>query len=99
MNRWRVDNIQSYCKSITQEPLSFLRQKGFWVEDEEYRSSHLFGIRILGKDAQQIKEALGRNKIYVSFRGDAIRVSPNVYNDERDMNKLARVLSKGEYLL
>lgn len=93
LNRWRVDNIQSYCKSITQESLSFLRQNDFWVEDEEYRSNHLFGIRILGKDAQRVKDALSRNKIYVSFRGDAIRVSPNVYNDERDMNKLARILS------
>ena len=49
INRWGVANIQSYCKTISEKPLSFLRQKGFWVEDEEYRSSHLFGIRILGK--------------------------------------------------
>jgi selenocysteine lyase/cysteine desulfurase len=93
LNRWGVENIQSYCKSISEKPLSVLRQQGFWVEDEEYRSGHLFGIRILGKDPQRIKDALMRNKVYVSFRGEAIRVSPHIYNDERDMNKLVRVLS------
>lgn len=93
INRWGVENIQSYCKSIIEKPLSALRQQGFWVEDEEYRSNHLFGIPIRGKDTQRIKDALIRNKVYVSFRGEAIRVSPHVYNDERDLNKLVRVLS------
>jgi selenocysteine lyase/cysteine desulfurase len=93
LNRWGVENIQSYCKRISEKPIAVLRQEGFWVEDEEFRSSHLFGVRILGKDPQRIKDALMRNKVYVSFRGEAIRVSPNVYNDERDMNKFVRVLS------
>lgn len=93
LNRWGVENIQAYCKNICKEAVATLEEKGFWIEDEDYRSGHLLGIRLLEKDQQKIKTALHRNNIYVSFRGDAIRVAPNVYNDVKDMSKLVKALS------
>jgi selenocysteine lyase/cysteine desulfurase len=93
LNRWGVANIQAYCKSINKGALASLEEKGYWIEDENYRSGHLFGIRLLKNDQQKIKTELHKNNIYVSFRGDAIRVSPNVYNDVDDMNKLVKALS------
>jgi hypothetical protein len=39
-----------------------------------------------------VKEVFAKNKIFVSFRGDAIRVAPNVYNDEADMRRLVKFL-------
>ena len=93
LNRWGVKNINSYCESISKKAIASLQEKGYWIEDENYRSSHLFGIRLMDKNPQKIKEALDRNKIYVSFRGDAIRVAPNVYNNEKDMQKLVKALS------
>ena len=39
-------------------------------------------------DLIKLKQHLVENNIYVSYRGDAIRVSPNVYNDESDFEKL-----------
>ena len=67
------------------------------MEDEKCRGHHLFGVR-LPADAQadKIKRALQKNKISVSFRGDAIRVSPNIYNSEADLMKLVRVLVSGK---
>lgn len=94
LNRWGIMNIQSYCKSITSASIGLLQAKGFWIEDENFRSTHLFGIRMPGRNLQNIKETLRTNKIYVSFRGDAIRVAPNVYNDEKDMNRLVKILSR-----
>jgi selenocysteine lyase/cysteine desulfurase len=95
LNRWGVANIQEYCKAISADTIARLREDGFWVEDENFRGSHLFGIRIPAKcNIEEIKRSFLKEKIYVSFRGDAIRVSPNVYNDERDMRKLYKVLRK-----
>lgn len=94
LNRWGIENIQAYCKSITQQSIDLLQAQGFWIENERFRSAHLFGIRMPGKDLQTIKDTLRKNKIYVSFRGDAIRVAPNVYNDEKDMNRLVKILSR-----
>ena len=93
LNRWGIANIQRYCQRISKGPVASLEDKGYWIEDENYRGGHLFGIRLLGKDPQKIKTALHKNNIYVSFRGDAIRVAPNVYNNEKDMNKLVKALS------
>jgi selenocysteine lyase/cysteine desulfurase len=92
VNRWGVENIQSYCKTIGEEAVTLLQQGGYWIEDAAFRSSHLFGIRIGDRDPQTIKRVLSKNKIYVSFRGDAIRVSPNVYNNKSDMDKLSKIL-------
>lgn len=94
INRWGVANIQSYCKSITEGAITSLREKGFIIEELPYRASHLFGIRHTKQlDLEKLKETLSRHKILVSMRGDAIRVSPNVYNDEADLARLVKILS------
>ncbi len=93
LNIWGIDNIQNYCKNITQNPLEILRTKGYWVEDEAYRSSHLFGVRKAGLDVGLLKQKLEEDHIFVSVRGSSIRVAPNVYNTEADMMKLINLLN------
>jgi len=93
INRWKPENIQTYCAKISREPILQLREGGFWIEDENFRSSHLFGVRLpKNADFEKIKSNLKRNKISVSFRGDSIRVSPNVYNSENDLIKFVKTL-------
>jgi selenocysteine lyase/cysteine desulfurase len=94
LNRWHVENIQEYCAAISDQAIEALREKGLWIEEKEFRASHLFGIRLPdGSDVQQVKRDFVKNNINVSFRGDAIRVSPNIYNTQRDVQKLVRVLT------
>ncbi|MBI1768703.1 MAG: aminotransferase class V-fold PLP-dependent enzyme [Bacteroidetes bacterium] len=94
INKWKPENIQQYCAKITRKPIERLREAGFWVEDENYRGHHLFGIRLpKNTDMEKIKQQLQKNKISVSVRGDAIRVSPNLYNTENDLMKLVRTLT------
>jgi selenocysteine lyase/cysteine desulfurase len=95
INRWKVSNIQEYCSSITSGAVKALREKGFWIEDENYRGGHLFGIRLPEEmNMDKVKDSFRKNKIYVSFRGNAIRVAPNVYNSEKDLQKLVSVLRR-----
>ncbi len=94
INIWKPDQIQNYCGKISRKPIEQLREAGFWVEDENFRANHLFGVRPWrGADLEKIKRSLKKNKISVSFRGDVIRVSPNVYNSENDLMKLVKTLS------
>ncbi|HEX6892802.1 MAG TPA: aminotransferase class V-fold PLP-dependent enzyme [Chryseolinea sp.] len=93
LNQWGVANVQEYIKSISGPAIDSLKEKGYWVEDEDSRGGHLFGLRLLKHNPQKIKEVLHRNNIFVSIRGDAIRVAPNVYNDTRDLAKLVKALS------
>jgi selenocysteine lyase/cysteine desulfurase len=93
INRWKPDSIQEYCKAITTDSISRLTEHGYWVEHENWRGSHLFGIRIPPKsDMALIRQKLIDKKIFVSIRGNAIRVSPNVYNRKEEMERFARVL-------
>lgn len=95
LNKWNPARIQEYCKAITRESIERLKSKGFLIEDEAYRGSHLFGIRLSPEvDLNKVKAALLKNKVYVSYRGTSIRVAPNVYNTEKDLQKLTRVLTK-----
>jgi selenocysteine lyase/cysteine desulfurase len=93
LNRWKPEHIQSYCKSITEKSIEKLCEYGYQVEDGQWRSSHLFGVRLSDPSRlQKIKDGLNKKRIYVSYRGDAMRISPNVYNDAADMERLTKVL-------
>ena len=95
LNNWGPERIQEYCMNIGQPVLQKLTEKGFIIEDEAWRSSHLFGIRLPGNvNMDDVKKSLLKNKVYVSFRGNAIRVAPNVYNTQQDFDKLYKALTK-----
>lgn len=94
INQWKPENIQEYCRKITYAPIGKLRDAGFWIEEDDFRGHHLFGIRFpKAFDVEKLKIALQKNKIAVSFRGDSIRVAPHVYNQEADLMKLVKVLT------
>jgi len=93
--KWNPERIQEYCAAITANSVTKLREKDFIIEDEAWRGAHMFGIRLpKGADLEKIKAALLKHRIYVSVRGNAIRISQNVYNREEDLNKLTKVLIK-----
>ncbi len=87
--KWGPARIQSYCEALTCDMLREAAGIGFSVEDERWRASHLFGLRMpAGLDLAALKEALDRRNVVASLRGSALRVSPNVYNDEADVAAL-----------
>jgi selenocysteine lyase/cysteine desulfurase len=84
-----VANIQSYTKQIAAPILSALKKMGAGVEAEADRCGHLFGIRLQQHfDVERLKRALAEARVFVSFRGDAIRVAPHVYNTTADFDRL-----------
>lgn len=93
VNAWGPNNIQSHCHAITKKGIQRLLNHGFWVEDEAFRGKHLFGIRFpKGTELEKVKTRVKKRKISVSFRGDSMRVSPHVYNDVKDFNRLVETL-------
>ncbi|MDJ0645956.1 MAG: aminotransferase class V-fold PLP-dependent enzyme [Flavobacteriaceae bacterium] len=86
---WRPENIQQYCEAISKQAIEQLRNKGCFVEHDNYRTKHLFGVYLSEHiDLEKLKAKFTQNNIYVSFRGNAIRISPNLYNTEADFEKL-----------
>lgn len=90
---WGVENIQAYCQNLIQPLVETLPPLGYWMEDDAWRASHLFGIGMPDQlDVNTLSETLKANNIMVSVRGRYIRVSPHVYNDEADIDALLDVL-------
>ncbi len=86
---WGPENIQNHTDEISKDCIQHLRKHGYLIEDDRYRAKHLFGIRIPdGRDIENMQASLSKHKIKISFRGDAARVSPNVYNSEEDFSIL-----------
>ncbi len=95
INDWSVKNIYNYCENLTQPLKNKLSEKGFLFEDKKYFSPHLFSLN-LPKNVNPIllKSNLEKNKVFISLRGDFLRVSLNVFNNENDVNKLINVIHK-----
>jgi selenocysteine lyase/cysteine desulfurase len=95
---WGVENMQNYCREITQKPIEALQELGCILENEAFRASHLLGISLPQQltggvpHNQALTDKLLSNKIIISNRGVAIRISQNVYNTESDLWALVEVL-------
>ncbi len=93
VNAWGPNNIQSHCHAITKKGIQRLLKHGFWIEDEAFRGKHLFGIRFpKGVVLEKTQGRVKKRKISVSFRGDSMRVSPHVYNDVKDFDRLVETV-------
>ena len=86
---WGPQAIQDHCREISAEAVAQLRRLGCWVEAEDHRAAHLFGVRLPeGFDVHVLQRALDERRVSVSVRGSAIRVSPHVYNVAADLAAL-----------
>lgn len=56
------------------------------------RASHYLGLRFGGAVPADLPAKLAAEKIFVSVRGKAMRVTPHVYNTDADIERLFRVL-------
>lgn len=88
---WQPERIQTYCTSLIADFLPSAQNRGYNIAGP-YRP-HLFGIGVPAHvDRQQLLNKLTQRNISVSLRGDAIRVSPNVYNNAADIDALQDAL-------
>ena len=93
--RWDATRIQEYCKQLTVAPLIELEELGYSIESDKWRGHHLFGVRLpKSLEIEELKKYLHKHRVNVSTRGDAIRISPHVYNDEMDMRKLLKAMKE-----
>ncbi|MCK5424434.1 MAG: aminotransferase class V-fold PLP-dependent enzyme [Emcibacter sp.] len=92
LNEWGVEAIAGYLSGLTDIIAERARAIGLKVADKAHRSPHLIGLDFAGGAPAGLTAALAERNIYVSVRGDSIRVAPHVYNDEQDVEKLFSAL-------
>ena len=90
---WTPKAIQEYCKEVTSEAVNTLTENGCFVEDGDFRTHHLFGVALPEKlDIAKLKTQLIEAQIFISFRGNYIRLSCHLYNTKEDFKKLTNCI-------
>ena len=92
---WTPTAIQEYCKKTTRTFVEKLRAKGCYIENDEDRSHHMFGIELPNHiDTENLKQRFQEENIFVSFRGKYLRISCHLYNTEKDFETLYNCISE-----
>lgn len=91
---WGVTAVAAYCGALTERLVRAAGELGFGAEEAGWRAAHMVGLRMPdGVDPGVVSAELAQRRVSVSVRGDVLRVSPNVYNDESDVAALCEVLA------
>lgn len=90
---WRVEEIQNYAGHLTQPLKKYLEQFDLIQEDEEYTCNHLFSLSLPQEvNKENFMDNIKKENIILSVRGDALRISVNVFNTEEDIQKLIEAI-------
>jgi selenocysteine lyase/cysteine desulfurase len=89
---WGVERIQRALSSLTESVANLAAESGFSVLPSADRSAHMIGIRPLKGFLPELPKLLKEANVFVSTRGDSIRIAPHLYNDARDIDRFFEVL-------
>jgi len=94
MSGWGVTAIHAYVRELGASIRSGALDLGFEVSQS---APHIIGLELPTTMAstgtrEALVETLAKKKVYVSLRGNTIRVSPHVYNDSSDVQRLLSAL-------
>ena len=94
VREWSVDRIARDVGVITAGIARDAVALGCNVADEKDRVRHMLGVQLPGGLPPDLADRLAAARVYVSIRGDAIRVAPHLYNDDRDVERFIAVLGE-----
>jgi selenocysteine lyase/cysteine desulfurase len=89
---WGVEQVQRSLSSLTNHVWECATKRGYEVLPESERVGHMIGIRLPGGIPRDLPGRLNLARIYVSVRGDALRVAPHLYNSRTEIDRLFEVL-------
>jgi selenocysteine lyase/cysteine desulfurase len=88
---WGVAELSPTLRTMTDEVASRATALGLSVAPAHLHASHLIGLRAKRLPAD-LPARLAQSQVYVSVRGDSIRVSPHLYNTQADIDRLFATL-------
>ena len=93
--KWGVEEIQEYGRVLGAPLIEHFLKKGAPVDDESHRAHHLMGLVLpAGTNGEALVRELQSRNVYVSLRGNNIRISINVFNTETDISGLIEALDQ-----
>ncbi len=91
--QWKPERIQEYAKNLNASLRDFVKEIGGTVEDDEFLAYHLIAPKLpITIDLNELKKKLDESQIFLSARGEYLRISVNVFNTEDDITKLIEAI-------
>lgn len=90
---WRVEEIQATVRELTRQIEQEALRLGLEPTPADRRVGHMLGIRFPQALPPDLTTRLAAAQVYVSVRGQSIRVSPHVYNTTEDVRRFVDTLS------
>jgi len=89
---WGIGNIHEAISALTTRIAEHASLEGYAVLRPDQRCGHMIGIRHSEGIPRELAGLLRDSKVFVSIRGDSIRIAPHLYNDRSDVDRLFEVL-------
>jgi selenocysteine lyase/cysteine desulfurase len=90
---WGVPNIQDTLRQRTNAIAQQCTSFGMDTLPETLRAGHFLGLRHKDGLPRDLLETLLKENIYVSVRGASLRVTPHLFNTDKDADRLVAILS------
>ncbi len=94
---WGVSEINTSLRRITQTIIDRTSDLGLVAPSEKYRGGHMVGLRLadrgMGDRTKDLQSRFADQKIYLSVRGDVIRIAPHLSVNETDIDRLISSLA------
>ena len=90
---WGVDNVSETIGELTGLIEMEAKDRGIEAIPAERRARHMVGLKLGSAVAGDLAARLAGENVFVSVRGESVRVSPHLYNTERDVERLFAALA------
>ena len=90
---WGVDAIQETITGMTDIIANRAEENGLRIGNRSHRAGHFLGVRLPGGVPSNLTVELASHGVFVSVRGDSVRVTPHLYNNSDDVDRLFEFLA------
>ena len=92
IHEWQPVKIEESLQTYTNNLAERLVEIGFACIDQKYRSPHFFSVTYTKGLPEDLLQQLASRKIFISQRGDHLRIAPHLYNNQQDIDVLIDAL-------
>jgi selenocysteine lyase/cysteine desulfurase len=89
---WGIGSICETLEVKTEALAEAARHIGLTAAPVGVRAPHFLSLAFPGKVPSGLMDALAAKNVHVSLRGTSLRVTPHLYNDDQDAERLIEVL-------
>jgi selenocysteine lyase/cysteine desulfurase len=91
---WEVPAIAQTLSATNSKIAGRAAALGLEGLDAEKRAGHFLGLRFPRGIPPGLLEELRKARVYVSVRGDSLRITPHLYNNDADVDRLMQALER-----